>query len=131
MLPCGQQRVLEMEKNMYDQEYFYENLTSSTVKSNDARPVLCRAEKNTKKEFVKSYRCWQCKCIYKFVHIKKCDGCSKLFCHNCINSEGKWLHSASNCQCCHGIGHLHTRFFLCSYSCIDFFLQSRTRKRKL
>lgn len=107
-----------------------QNAPVSSIMSNDTEPVLPFPEKNHKYEYMKSYRCIRCKEVYKFIYVKKCDSCLKLFCNDCINHRGKWLHSANNCDYCKGmVTNIHTIYFLCSSQCIDEFLKKKTRKR--
>lgn len=101
--------------------YVYHDLLS--------KPVMNTAERNTKWEFVKSFRCYRCKGVYKFSHMKKCDSCAKINCNDCVNSKGSWLHSTVNCEYCRGVTDTHTVYFLCSTPCIDIFLKERSKKR--
>lgn len=96
---------------------------SCTVESNCFRPILCRPEKNSKHEYEQSYRCRFCKQIYKCFFMKRCAVCSKLYCNDCINFNGNWIHCTKYCETCKGTSYQHTHFFLCQSECITKWAQ--------
>lgn len=73
--------------------------------------------------------CTRCYELFNLSMLRKCVGCSRYFCKECLTGRSIWLHAALNCDYCRGISHNHSIYHFCSPICIDGFLTLRSKKR--